>query len=89
MPNLTSCVPTDMTRTEFVNHFKDLYEHSPWVAEDVYDSGLSASHLQRDSLHEAFMAVMLGADQTKQLALINAHPDLAGKAAIAGDLTEA
>ena len=89
MSNLTSCVPADMTRTEFVDHFKDLYEHSPWVAEGVYDSGLSASHLHRDSLHEAFMAVMLGADQTKQLALINAHPDLAGKAAIAGELTEA
>ncbi len=89
MSNLTSCVPADMTRTEFVEHFKDLYEHSPWVAEGVYDGGLAASHLQRDSLHDTFMSVMLGADKNKQLALINAHPDLAGKAAIAGELTEA
>jgi len=89
MATLTTCVPTEMTRTEFVEHFKDLYEHSPWVAEGVYASGLAAVHLQRDNLHEAFIAIMLGADKTRQLTLINAHPDLAGKAAIAGELTEA
>ncbi|HCH24021.1 MAG TPA: 2-oxo-4-hydroxy-4-carboxy-5-ureidoimidazoline decarboxylase [Oceanospirillaceae bacterium] len=89
MATLTTCVPSEMTRMAFVEHFKDLYEHSPWVAEGVYDNGLAVAHSQRDSLHEVFVAVMLGADQERQLALINAHPDLAGKAAIAGELTEA
>lgn len=89
MSNLTTCVPADMTRAEFVEHFKDLYEHSPWVAEGVYDSGLNEQHAQRDSLHTSFVEIMLAAEKAKQLALINAHPDLAGKAAIAGELTEA
>lgn len=83
------CTPSSMTEAEFVEHFKDLYEHSPWVAEGVYRSGLTACHDQRGELQALFAEVMLAADAEQQLALINAHPDLAGKAAIAGELTAA
>ena len=83
------CTPSAMTEAEFVDYFKDLYEHSPWVAEGVYKTGLNSSHDQASVLQALFAEVMLGADYERQLALINAHPDLAGKAAIAGELTAA
>ncbi len=83
------CTPSQMTEAEFVEHFKDLYEHSAWVAQAVYATGLTAHHDQRSVLQALFADVMLGADQQRQLALINAHPDLAGKAAVAGELTAA
>ena len=89
MSTLESCQPAHMARAEFVAHFKDLYEHSPWVAETVFDLGINASHQQRSTLHAVFSDVMLKASKDEQLALICAHPDLAGKAAIAGELTEA
>ncbi|MCP4788685.1 MAG: 2-oxo-4-hydroxy-4-carboxy-5-ureidoimidazoline decarboxylase [Gammaproteobacteria bacterium] len=89
MSELTSCVPTTMTKSAFVDHFKDLYEHSAWVAERVFDLGINQQHQQREVMHQAFSAVMLSADPTQQVALINAHPDLAGKAAISGQLTAA
>jgi OHCU decarboxylase len=78
-----------MTREAFVEHFKDLYEHSPWVAEGVFDGGIPTDLDQSTALLTAFQVVMLGADKSQQLALICAHPDLAGKAAIRGELTAA
>jgi OHCU decarboxylase len=78
-----------MSRSAFVAHFKDLYEHSPWVAEGVFDLGMSADLDQASVLLAVFQTVMLGAAKDQQLALICAHPDLAGKAAIAGKLTVA
>ena len=69
---------------EFVSRFGALYERSPWVAEGAWRErpfdGLPA-------LHEAFVRAMYDAPRGRQLALIRAHPDLAGKAAVAGELT--
>lgn len=72
--------------TEFVARFAGIYEHSAWVAEesasDAADSG-SMQHIAR------IMADCVdNASAERQLALIRAHPDLAGKAQIAGELTE-
>ncbi|MGY8906850.1 MAG: 2-oxo-4-hydroxy-4-carboxy-5-ureidoimidazoline decarboxylase [Pseudomonadales bacterium] len=89
MTLLATCTPSQMTREAFVEHFKDLYEHSPWVAERVFDSGLSANLDEPQALLAAFGKVMLAANQNMQRALICAHPDLAGKAAIHGELTAA
>jgi 2-oxo-4-hydroxy-4-carboxy-5-ureidoimidazoline decarboxylase len=55
-----------------------LFEHSPWV------EARAASHSHAD-----LMAVVHAATPEEQLALIRAHPELAGKAAIDGSLTEA
>jgi len=89
MAELSSCMPSQMSRNAFVEHFKDLYEHSPWVAEGVFDGGISKGLDQSAELLAAFQTVMLGAHKEQQLALICAHPDLAGKAAIRGELTAA
>lgn len=89
MTDQLRCLPSSMSEAEFVHHFRDLYEHSPWVAQGVYALGLTTDHDKRAALHDLFCHVMLAADKQQQLDLINAHPDLAGKAAIAGELTAA
>lgn len=60
-----------------------LFEHSPWVEERV-DARPSSGDRLGDLL-----SVMYAASAEEQLALIRAHPELAGKAAIDRTLTEA
>src|SRR3546814_5974967 len=71
----------------FVAAFADVYEHSPWVAETVYQAGVDAALDDIEVLHTRLSQAMLAADHDTQLALVNAHPDLAGKAAVRGELT--
>ncbi|MFD1007973.1 MULTISPECIES: 2-oxo-4-hydroxy-4-carboxy-5-ureidoimidazoline decarboxylase [Oceanisphaera] len=87
MSRFTTCTPSTMSRDEFVAAFADVYEHSPWVAEQAFDQGLTAEDDNIAQLHSRMAAVMSNADKQAQLALINAHPDLAGKAAQRGELT--
>ena len=63
-----------------------IFEHSPWVAERVVAQRPFASV---EALHAAMCAAVAGAGETLQMALIRAHPQLAGKAAIRGELTAA
>lgn len=72
------------SRADFVAALGGIFEHSPWVAEGVADSRPFASV---DAIHEAMVAVVDAAAIDRQLDLIRAHPDLAGKAARAGKLT--
>ena len=81
--------PSSMNREDFVAAFGDIYEHSAWLAKSAYDKGLDSSHDHIENLHQLMADILLGADQQAQLDLINAHPDLAGKAAVRGELTEA
>lgn len=60
-----------------------LFEHSPWVEERA-DARPSSGDRLAD-----LMAVVREATPEEQLALIRAHPELAGKAAVDGSLTEA
>lgn len=89
MTQFKTCQPSQMTKAEFVETFADIYEHSPWVAERTFDKGLDSSFDQIEKLHTAMSQTMLDADPQEQLDLINAHPDLAGKAAVNGELTAA
>lgn len=89
MSNFQTLTPTTLSRAEFIAAFRDIYEHSPWVAERTFDCGLDADANTLEGLHKRMSAQMLQADKDLQLALINAHPDLAGKAALRGELTEA
>lgn len=81
--------PSTLGREAFVAAFADIYEHSPWVAEKAYDLGQGPELDQVETLHQRMSDILLSADHASQLALINAHPDLAGKAAVQGQLTEA
>ncbi len=60
-----------------------LFEHSPWV-EARADAAPSSG-----DRHADLMRVVYAASAEEQLALIRAHPELAGKAAIDGSLTQA
>jgi 2-oxo-4-hydroxy-4-carboxy-5-ureidoimidazoline decarboxylase len=70
----------------FVELFGGVFEHSPWVAEETFAAGPFHS---LEALHAAMVEAMRGAPRARQLALIRAHPDLAGRAAVAGELTAA
>lgn len=68
----------------FVEHFGDVAEHSPWVAEHAL--GIRPFR-DREAMITAFADAVGQARRDAQLELIRAHPDLAGKAAVGGDLT--
>ena len=71
---------------QFVAALSSIFEHSPWVAEQVAAMRPFASGL---ALHQAMCDAVRDAGNPLQLALIRAHPELAGKAAIRGELTAA
>ena len=87
MSRFQTLTPSRLSREDFVKVFADIYEHSPWVAEKAFDLGLDESVDDVDGLHQRMADLLLSASFSAQLALINAHPDLAGKAAIRGELT--
>lgn len=68
----------------FVARFGDVAEHAPWVAETAAAKRPFAS---RESMIAAFGDAIAAAPEPAQRALLLAHPDLAGRAAIAGELT--
>jgi 2-oxo-4-hydroxy-4-carboxy-5-ureidoimidazoline decarboxylase len=71
---------------DFIAALGSVFEHSPWVPERVAGSRPYRSGI---ALHEAMCGAVMQADESLQLALIRAHPELAGRAAIRGDLTAA
>nr|WP_298171742.1 2-oxo-4-hydroxy-4-carboxy-5-ureidoimidazoline decarboxylase [uncultured Pseudomonas sp.] len=87
MSRFQTLTPSRLSREDFVKVFADIYEHSPWVAEKAFELGQDPSVDDIDGLHQRMADILLSATFSAQLALINAHPDLAGKAAIHGELT--
>lgn len=79
--------PGTLDEDGFVAAFGDAYEHSPWVARRAWRAGLPGDDLE--SVAGAMADVVRNAEVEEQLALIRAHPDLAGRAAVAGELTGA
>lgn len=73
-----------LAREEFIGVTRAVFEHSPWVAETAWSHKPFASVEQ---LHRAMCKTVNGAGAERQLALIRAHPDLAGRLAAAGQLT--
>jgi 2-oxo-4-hydroxy-4-carboxy-5-ureidoimidazoline decarboxylase len=79
---LTSLNSND--RAAFTAALGHLFEHSPWVAVETWAKRPFASS---EALHAALCATMRGASRDQQLALIRAHPDLAGRLAQQKKLT--
>ncbi len=74
-----------MDTHDFIARYGGIYEHSPWVAEQAASLATELDDVGRLA---ALMADCVdNADSEKQLALIRAHPDLAGKAQVSGELT--
>jgi 2-oxo-4-hydroxy-4-carboxy-5-ureidoimidazoline decarboxylase len=73
-----------LDREAFIARFGGIFEHSPWVAERAYEARPFGS---LEQLHASMCAAMYAATQEEKLSLIRAHPDLVGRAALAGTLT--
>jgi 2-oxo-4-hydroxy-4-carboxy-5-ureidoimidazoline decarboxylase len=73
-----------MDRPTFVQKFGGIFEKSPWVADKAWEKRPFASI---DDLHAAMVNVVKYAPVPNQLALLQSHPDLAGKEAQAGAMT--
>ncbi len=71
-------------KTGFIAALGDIFEHAPWVAEAAHASRPFATLA---SLHDAMTTAVRSADADRRFALVNGHPDLAGKAARAGAMT--
>lgn len=80
LANLNSCEDT-----AFVDALRGIYEHSPWIPARAAPQRPFATFA---ALKFALQSVVSRASADEQLGLIRAHPELAGKAAIAGQLTE-
>jgi OHCU decarboxylase len=75
-------------REDFISAFGGVFEHSPFIAERAYDSGMLFVPLTAKGVHAAMVAEFRKASGDQRLGVLRAHPDLAGKLAIAGDLTK-
>ena len=76
----------DLRLEDFIRVIGPVFEHSPWIAELTWAKRPFAS---AGALHRALCETVLASDEARKLALIRAHPDLAGRAASARKLTPA
>ena len=69
---------------EFAHHLGGIYEHSPWIPAGICPQRPFADATR---LRAALRQSVSDATRAQQLALLLAHPELAGKEAQAGSLT--
>ncbi|MDL2409334.1 2-oxo-4-hydroxy-4-carboxy-5-ureidoimidazoline decarboxylase [Rhizobium calliandrae] len=77
-----------ISRDDFVTRFGGVFEHSAFIAERAYDAGDIVEPLTSGGVHGALVAIFRAASVDERLGVLRAHPDLAGRLAIAGKLTE-
>lgn len=82
-------VPSQLDRSDFVARYGSIFEHSAWIAERAWEGELAAANDTAVGLHFALRTQFRMATQEARLAVLRAHPDLAGKLAAAKRLTEA
>jgi 2-oxo-4-hydroxy-4-carboxy-5-ureidoimidazoline decarboxylase len=74
-----------MDEERFVQALGGIFENSPWVARGAF---VDRPFATADALHAAMVAAVDRAGDPQKLALLRAHPELAGKAAIRGEMTD-
>lgn len=82
-PTVTLAALNAMDRDAFVAAIGHVFENTPWIVAATWSQRPFAD---LDALHGALCATMWNATPDEQLALIQAHPDLVGRAALAGTL---
>lgn len=85
----TARKPSAMNKTSFVEAFGGIFEHSPWVAKRAYKLELGPGHDSAAGVHNVLCRAFRCASEEERLAVLTAHPDLAGKLAQAQRLTDA
>jgi 2-oxo-4-hydroxy-4-carboxy-5-ureidoimidazoline decarboxylase len=73
-----------LTEDGFVHLIGPAFEHSPWIAKAAWRHRPFGS---MEELHAALCRAVRDASDNQKLELIRAHPDLVGRAALAGALT--
>lgn len=76
-----------LDKKRFVETFGGVFEHSPWIAEGAFALELGPAHDTPQGLHAALCRVFRASSDDQKLAVLRAHPDLAGKLAAARRLT--
>ena len=79
--------PSRMGEALFVELFGDVFEHTPGIARAAHRAGLTAEQDRAEGLHAALVAAMRERPVQEQRALLDAHPDLAGRLALDQGLT--
>jgi OHCU decarboxylase len=79
--------PSHLPRALFVEVFGDIFEHTPAIAERAHRAGLATVDDTADGLHTTLMGIVRAMSRDEKLALIRAHPELAGREAAAGTMT--
>ena len=79
--------PSMLPLDEFVDRFGGIFEHSKWVAERAHALELGPAHDTAIGMHSALCRMFRSASREEHLAVLTAHPDLAGKLAAAKRLT--
>jgi 2-oxo-4-hydroxy-4-carboxy-5-ureidoimidazoline decarboxylase len=78
-----------LNAAQFSQLFGAVYEHSPWIAERAFALRPAGGFASRAQVHAALVAAVQSALDAEKVALLNAHPELAGREAVAGALTAA
>jgi 2-oxo-4-hydroxy-4-carboxy-5-ureidoimidazoline decarboxylase len=73
-----------LSAEEFIRIVGPVFEHSPWIAEAIWPQRPFAG---LGELHQALCQTVADAGEEWQVQLIQAHPDLVGRVALAGSLT--
>jgi OHCU decarboxylase len=73
-----------LDRAGFTRLIGPVFENSPWIAESTWPQ---RPFTTVEQLHAALCQTVRAASHEQKLALIRAHPDLVGRAALAGTLT--
>ncbi len=80
----TQRVLTSGSLQDFLQLFGNVFEHSPWLVERAWALRPFADG---QAVYQALRSVLLSLNHEERLRLIRAHPELAGKVAIAKGLT--
>ena len=84
-PHFTLAQFNSLPREEFVRIIGPVFEHSPWIADAAWTQ---RSFRDVEQLHAALTQIVMDSGEEKQVKLIQAQPDLVGRLALAGALTD-
>jgi OHCU decarboxylase len=86
-PHIRRPRPSQMDAAGFTAKFGGIFEHSAWIAERAHALELGPAHDSATGLHNALCRIFRSASPAERLGVLTAHPDLAGKLALAKRLT--
>lgn len=79
--------PSTMNLGDFVAKFGGIFEHSPWIATRAHERTAEENCDTAEDLHRLLCNVFRAASDEEKLGVLTAHPDLAGRLALAGKLS--